>query len=1298
DIVNILSHDKCAAGSGEFFIQQIERLGLKLDEAIEKSKQGKNIDLASRCSVYCKSDITHKLNKGEASIEDILTSVIYSMVNKVLALIFQSRIDVKRMLIIGGVTLNDAFVKMLKQELKGVEVIYKDVSPVFEAFGTALLVKDSPKYTQPHLKSQKSFDYLPPLAEYQHLVKIIEEPQHKSKIDTNKEYILGVDVGSTTTKAVVVDPEDMSIIASHYGRTSGNPISATKKCINSIIKRAGNLKIKVVGVTGSGRKIVGAYFGTSFIFNEISAHSEGSTYFDSEVDTIFEIGGQDSKYMYLENGVPVDYAMNAACSAGTGSFLEESAKGDLGITVYEIADIALKAKNPVRFKADCAAFINTDIRTALQEGYKQEDIIGGLVYSIATNYLNKVKGSKRIGKKIFFQGGVAKNRSVANAFAQLTGREIVIPPNPELMGAFGIALIGKKKIDEGASELILNDTRLNDLIKGTLKHVGSFTCKACKNYCQIEQYEVDGRRFPFGGQCSKYENIRLHKDKSKEIENLVDVRSELIFGSYWKNKDKNGAIKRKKKTVGIPKALLTHSLFPLFSEFFEQLGYEVVLSDIDKEKELIINAPFCYPIQIFHGAVLDLIKKNVDWIFIPHIHTMPKGKEWLDATFCPITQASPYFVAKALSQAQSKFLMPVLEFVDGYETDTALVKMATEKLGVSRKDAEKAFKKAVTKQKSLEEQFVKLGKKALEELNAKKEIGIILVGRSYNAFPHETSLLIPKKITSMGVSVIPFDFLEKTPVDDIPWYFANYVKVAIDIVKNSQNLFLLYVTSYSCTVDNFVQNYVRSELKEKPYLILELDAHTGDAGIQTRLEAFLEIIRNYRQQEEKKKEKEFVLSKVITKRGKVFVSTSDGRVLNIKDSKIKLYFPPFSKYHIDLFTKVFELWGFNVGPSEDIKINYLAEGLKYTTGKECIPLPIVLGHLKHIVDQRQDEKNEIIGYFMIGEGSPCVAYSYFHYLEQFIIDNKMKNVFGFRFDLLTDYLGLPKLSVARYGMPAVLLADLMSEIENVLRVVGTEESLELLKRHWTDFLENTKKLKQFHKNINVLIKKIAAIPRKGDPNDYPKVLISGDFFVRFSSFFIEELKKIYAQEGIIVKSTELFEMFYYSSWSNQYVIAQRWKKDHTKLSTKLYALISSLWNHDAQLFTIEIFVPFIFRIMERRFRKKMAKTGLIFSPQIDIKSVFSHANRVISPLIIGEAITTVGKGLEVLDDSIYDALILTGPQYCLPFKISQAILKPIYLENRIPFLVFDADSSTLSPNMKRLINANIVQIKKRRKN
>ena len=442
-ITNVLSHNKCAAGSGEFFVQQIGRMGLAMEEAIQGSFGGKVVPLASRCSVHCKSDITHKLNRNEATAEDILHTLHDSMANKVVALLEKGQCELRRVLLIGGVTRNAAMVAALREKLPATEFVVRPESPWFEAFGSALLTRDEPLYKKPEIAKQATLSQLaPPHLSGDH-VQVIATPSPQAPPDGPM--IMGLDAGSTTTKAVLIDPATRAMVAAHYTRTSGDPIAATRQCLHALVDKVGNRRVGLVGTTGSARELAGAYLDTEHVYNEISAHAAGANHYDPEVDTIFEIGGQDSKYIYLRNGVPIDYAMNNACSAGTGSFLEESAQGDLGMKVSDISDVALAAPSPVHFKATCAAFINSDIRIAQQEGHSRENIVAGLVYAIADNYLNRVKGPRGVGKKIFLQGGVALNRAVGHAFAHTVGRKVVIPPSPELLGALGVALLALQR-------------------------------------------------------------------------------------------------------------------------------------------------------------------------------------------------------------------------------------------------------------------------------------------------------------------------------------------------------------------------------------------------------------------------------------------------------------------------------------------------------------------------------------------------------------------------------------------------------------------------------------------------------------------------------------------------------------------------------------------------------------------------------------------------------------------------------------------------------------------------------------
>ena len=948
-ISNVLSHNKCAAGSGEFFVQQIGRMQLTNEEAIERSFMGKVVPLASRCSVHCKSDITHKLNRKEASPEDILHTLHDSMADKVVSLLEKAQRQLHRALVIGGVSRNTALLSALREKLPSTQFVVLPESLCFEAWGCALLTRDDPRYNLP--RNLPSRARTAPLHRQADRVQVIAPLPRQAPPDVL--LVLGLDAGSTTTKAVLLDPFTKGMVASHYTRTRSDPVAATRECLRAVARETGNLMVGLIGTTGSARELIGAYLGTAHVYNEISAHATGATHFDPDVDTIFEIGGQDSKYIRLGNGVPVDYAMNNACSAGTGSFLEESAQGDLGITVLDIAESALAAASPVQLKATCAAFINSDIRIAFQQGQSREDIVAGLVYAIVANYLTKVKGPRAVGKKVFLQGGVALNRAVGHAFAHSVDRTVVIPPNPELMGALGVALLALKR-SHGKLDCATN---LLSLAAAEMASPGRFICKACRMRCSIDRFEVAGRRFPFGGRCSLYENVWKKNARVVAAPDLVGQRAEFIFGTNDTSAD-GSTIDRGRPHIGIPRALLTHSLYPLYSTFFSSLGLDVVLSGLDPHGELKSYTGFCFPAQTAHGAVMDLVKRGVDLVFQPHVKRMPQPGLCNDSYLCPITQATPFFLAATFSDV--RFLSPFLDFTRGYECGPDLEAMVAREFGVGRETVRQAWETAQNAQIRTERAMQELGQQALERALSEGKPTIMLAGRSYNAYAPEASQSIGKKLSSMGVTAIPADCL--APIEDGPfaWHFSNQVLNAMALAKKHPNLFLVCISNFSCTVDAFTHAKVASEMGSKPYLILEIDAHTADAGVQTRLEAFLDIIHNYQGTPELAiQRRQFSLCRIGA--GNTVISSNE-ETLSIHDPRVRFYFPNFSEFHTQAMAMAFRWMGLHAGELTTLDRNQLERGLQHTSGRECLPLPLCIGQLLKINEQRSTRRARRILY------------------------------------------------------------------------------------------------------------------------------------------------------------------------------------------------------------------------------------------------------------------------------------------------------------------------------------------------
>ena len=1268
-INNVLSHNKCAAGSGEFFTQQIGRMGLGMQEAIQRSFAGKVVPLAARCSVHCKSDITHKLNRNEATAEDILHTLHDSMASKVIALLEKGQGKLRHVLLIGGVSRNPAMLAALCEKLPSTEFVVLPESPWFEAWGSALLTRDQPLYAAPKFSAQATLNHLPALDLYKDRVQVIPAPRLQPPPDGPT--VLGVDAGSTTTKAVLLDPATRGLVASHYTRTKGDPVAATRECLRALVDQVGNRRVGLAGTTGSARELAGAYLGTEHVYNEISAHAAGAAHYDADVDTIFEIGGQDSKYIYLHNGVPIDYAMNNACSAGTGSFLEESARGDLGMNVSEIADLALAAPAPVQFKATCAAFINSDIRLAFQEGHARENIVAGLVYAIAGNYLNRVRGSRSVGKKIFLQGGVALNRAIGYAFAHSVGREVIIPPSPELLGALGVALLALQRADRplsGATELLT-------FAAPEMQRTSRFTCGACTMYCSIDHFEVAGRRFPFGGRCSLYENVWKRKARTAAAPDLVEQRSKLLFGRPA------ATIEAKVKRIGIPKALTAHSLYPLYSTFFSGLGMEVVLSDVDPRGELKSNAGFCFPAQIAHGAVLDLIQRGVELIFLPHVMRMPRREAWNESYLCPITQASPYFLAKAYPQIQ--LLSPLLDFSNGYAASSTLVEIAVNELGQARDLAERWWSAAVCAQTEAEHELRKLGETALAQAITDGKPAVILAGHSYNAFTPEGSQSVGKKLSSMGVAAIPADCLMPAGAGLTSWHFANQVMNAVNIVKRHPHLFLLCVSNFSCTIDAFTQSQLAAEMGSKPYLILEIDAHTADAGVQTRLEAFLDIVRNYRAGQSSRAGR-FTPARLI---GGGQVRRGNGEPVALADERVKLYFPNFSQYHAESLAMAVGWLGLRAGKVAPLDRRQLDRGLQYTSGRECLPLPICIGQLLEIHERRS--AGEISGFYMLQGGAPCVVDAYTDYLERFINEQQLEDLFLLSPGGENELCGYDTVALAKYTLPALLVADIMVEIEQVLQVVGTDPNAAQLERQWANFIATAVSLGRFHTELPGFVDHLASLPRRRNPLSCPRVLVSGDFFTRFSPFFMEGVRELYNERGIILKPVDLNSLLLYGAYNAVVEAAGGWSLKPG--GAALAKACTRIFRPDGKEYLRRWLTYKTETKSEDRYRRMFARSGLLVAAQRDASLLFADAAEHISPKIFGEAIPTVGDGVRAEVDG-YDGILIIGPFNCLPFRIAEAILKPHSIQHGMPILAYESDGYAVSPSFLRQVEVHTQQV------
>jgi predicted nucleotide-binding protein (sugar kinase/HSP70/actin superfamily) len=573
------------------------------------------------------------------------------------------------------------------------------------------------------------------------------------------------------------------------------------------------------------------------------AHARGAVEELPEVDTVFEIGGQDSKFISFLKGVPIDYAMNEGCSAGTGSFLEESASVDMGIGVEEISNIAMKSLEPIAFGERCAAFINTDLRNALQQGAKREDVVAGLVYSIAENYISRIIGPRQVGKNLLFLGGVALNRSVALAMAVHLQQKVIVPAHPELMGCVGTALMARDLLQEGVTSE--RDFDLNILEDGEIKLRKTFRCMSCENNCEIQNFDIRGKTYPFGGVCSKYRLLRQKGKKVKEGQDLVSFRNKMMFEEFGARN-----IENPRGIIGLPMALTVYTSFPMYVKFINELGFNVKISQGFKEEATKALASICYPCELVHREVDYLIKHDVDYIFLPRKieYEIPEG--FLHGYTCPSTTTIADVIRAQFEQVNDKILSPhVGTSIHMRQTTLQEFGRIAVKVGLNFEDGMKAGQKALIHYNNFWEKYREVGKKKLKELL--KEPSVIIAGRPYVVYPPEVNIALPRKIASRGYNAIPADMLyylsdEGHKYERNVWSYTQQIDNVVQHVKNNPNLYICLVSCFSCGPDGTMYHKFRPDLEGLTFCYLEIDSHTAHAGFETRVGAFLDIIEERR--------------------------------------------------------------------------------------------------------------------------------------------------------------------------------------------------------------------------------------------------------------------------------------------------------------------------------------------------------------------------------------------------------------------------------------------------------------------
>jgi len=1263
-------NSSCASGTGSFLDQQAKRLELDIEKefAQEALKSVNPARLAARCAVFAKTDMIHLQQKATPT-SDITMGLCEALARSYKSNIARGK-DLKGPISFqGGVAANEAMLLAFKRVLKREDITVPEYFYSIGALGAALVLLEKRQvkpFDKANLKKEISLiqekEALPRLSlDYKkEETTSLEEDYPFLKDDQLIDVYLGIDIGSVSTNVVVVDKK-RNLLAKSYLPTAGKPVKVVQDGLRKVKSRVeGKVRIKGVGVTGSGRYMIGAFVGADVIKNEITAQARGALDVDSKVDTVFEIGGQDSKFISLEKGTIIDFTMNKACAAGTGSFLEEQAE-KLEINIKkEFEQIAFSSDSPADLGDRCTVFMESALFEHLQRGFPVPDLVGGLAYSVAYNYLNKVVENRKIGNNIFFQGGTACNTSVVAAFEKILGKRITVPPHNEVLGAIGAAIV--------AAEETKGESKFKGFALTEADYrIESFVCQDCPNHCKVNQVWIEGEEKPltYGDRCDKYSGKEGRK-KIKGVPNLFKERDKLLFAREKRLRSLSRAIKprllrlslamtgrrsfsqrgegptrndNKRKRIGIPRALHTYELFPLWESFFTELGYEVILSDRTNDGIIhqgieIVVADTCFPIKVTHGHVLNLLEKDLDYIFIPSIIDFEKEDSQLKRTYnCPWSQSIPYFINATIKRENYsvKFLQPKISFRES--TDKALRKIGS-LLNETPSEIRKASQVARKRQYQFSEELKKKGQEVLNNLGKKK--GFVIISRPYNGCDPGLNLDIVEKMRELGMLAIPMDFLNLDPSlmsQDYPnmyWAYGQKILAAARVIKETDNLYPIYITNFGCGPDSFISKYFAEEM-DRPFLELQIDEHSAEAGIITRLEAFLDSIQN-RKIAQKKISKEFSLPL-------------------LKDNQRTIYIP-YMDDHSYALKAALEALGkkAEVMPISDLES--LREGQKYTTGRECYPCILTTGDMIKVINKNGHRTNKI-AFFMGTAQGPC-RFGQYQKFQQLQVLKRLgySDIPIISLDSENSYggYGAKFTKLAWEGIAAI---DILRKAQRLIRVDEIDKGE--TNRLYLEYRDEICKLISQGKGLKSLMQEAAQaltnVRRK--ESDKPAVTVVGEIYVRHNPysniFIIDELERL----GIKVELASMREWFMYT---NQMHKELTWKeKDLVRLTTNR---IRNLLQE----------------IIEKRLEKPFKDIIKGFE-EPHIGEVLQLGEKYLDRSLRGEAILTVGKTLHSIERG-RDGVVNIMPFTCMPGNIAWALSTQIEKEYaNFPILNLSYDGS-----------------------
>ena len=1240
----------CASGTGSFMDQQSERLGFTTETLAEKAFAfgGKTPSIATRCAVFAKSDIIHAQAQG-FSREAIAAGLCMGVIRGVLAGTLKGRKLPGNFLFIGGMSKNRKIVAAIKTAIQR-EVVVPEDTLYFNAIGAASLGELTWSQSDGivniirrprEIRSPLSIDlpHYPDFSvdEYQE-VDGVEITRYHTSADGICPVYIGIDVGSTSTKAVVMETGGV-ILAGLYARTQGDPVQA----VTRLLRQMGGLfpdktiHIRGVATTGSGRALIREVIGADLAINEITAHAKGAAFLDPEVDTIIEIGGQDSKFTLLQNGMVTHAAMNYVCAAGTGSFIEEQAKR-LSMTLQEISEVVPGQSAP--YTSDrCTVYMERDLNIFLSEGRSREQIMAAVLYSVRDNYLSKVVGKSAPGRKIYFQGATARNKALVAVFENELKQPVHVSKYCHLTGALGccIALMEKNWKQSGFAGIDFSCETTSEI------------CDRCSNQCDLRIYTVGDSKTAWGMKCG-----RDYEDRKAGTQATVS-KFENLFESVFKTPSlhREGA-----PVIGIPATLFMMEYSHLFADFFQRLGCNVVIEKSSDKKLAagmkMINADFCAPMALTHGMTAALLRKKVDYIFLPtlineqsYVRQLAKeesfAEKMTDSYFCYYSSYAATIIDNLPDHDfRGKLLMPKIKFSNIPEADIAasmadyfhdILKQPRETIATAFIQARRIFQE---KKKT----WADAGRGILSV--EKDRIKILLLGRPYALFDKRINLGIPARLEKMGFELINQTMLLPGPGQDSPdhlanmhWYFGQQILLAIEALRQHPNVYPIFLTCFRCSPDAYLMNYFKDFMSkiDKPYLILQLDEHSSDLGYLTRIEAAVDTFVN-----------DFK-TRTLLRKDEMEIKRRDYSPDTLQPGDTILI--PLVEERINrLQQAVFEVSGFDARLIP-LTLKTLNQGYRHATGGECLPNVAIVGSLIDTIRKEAIDPAKAILHLP----SICLSCNFNQYANLVKLACEQTGLGKVRVMNTNGLAAVPGISDRSNAL--LLSVTILCSILNKLRFRyepyetekgATSEMVSRSEEIILGHIRNKKSLQNAAKKIRLLFE---TLPRPEARK--PRIGILGDLYAKFNTVLNDAICE-YAQN----LGGEILPPSY-----NELVL-------HT-----MHADIVEN-NTDGKRF--DTMVGY-----EQKFERIFE--GLLddsFEPSLvecrELMEEFGIRN-----FIVGETAVSLGRLLYYIKHRIVDAVIHVNPVFCCPGVISSSLFRKIQEKYNIPVIDLFYDG-TNKPN------------------